>query len=61
VAGISAQGGAVHWRTISAAGEARRNETPVATAGMLIRKPVGEVLKAIVDPAFTSRFRSPAG
>ncbi len=29
---------------------------PVATAGMLIRRPVGEVFEAFVDPALTSRF-----
>jgi uncharacterized protein YndB with AHSA1/START domain len=31
-------------------------QTPVATAGMLIRKPVAEVFDAFVDPAITSRF-----
>lgn len=30
--------------------------TPVASAGMLIRRPVGEVFEAFVDPAVTSRF-----
>ncbi|WP_332678011.1 SRPBCC family protein [Brevundimonas sp.] len=29
---------------------------PVASAGMLIRRPVGEVFKAFADPAITSRF-----
>lgn len=29
---------------------------PVATAGMLIRRPVGEVFEAFTDPAITSRF-----
>ncbi len=29
---------------------------PVAGAGMLIRRPVGEVFAAFVDPAITSRF-----
>lgn len=29
---------------------------PVATAGMLIRRPVHEVFEAFVDPAVTSRF-----
>jgi uncharacterized protein YndB with AHSA1/START domain len=32
------------------------NEIPVATAGMLIRKPVAEVFEAFVDPAITARF-----
>jgi uncharacterized protein YndB with AHSA1/START domain len=31
-------------------------EAPVARAQMLIRKPVGEVFEALVDPAVTSRF-----
>lgn len=31
-------------------------ETPVARAAMLIRKPVGEVFEAFVDPAITSHF-----
>ena len=30
--------------------------TPVASAGMLIRRPVAEVFEAFVDPAITSRF-----
>ena len=30
--------------------------TPVATAQMLIRKPVAQVFEALVDPAITSRF-----
>jgi uncharacterized protein YndB with AHSA1/START domain len=29
---------------------------PVARAGMLIRRPVGEVFEAFADPAVTSRF-----
>lgn len=29
---------------------------PVATAGLLIRRPVAEVFEAFVDPALTSRF-----
>lgn len=29
---------------------------PVASAGMLIRRPVAEVFEAFVDPAITSRF-----
>ena len=29
---------------------------PVATAQMLIRKPVAEVFEALIDPAITSRF-----
>jgi uncharacterized protein YndB with AHSA1/START domain len=29
---------------------------PVAKAAMLIRKPVGEVFEAFIDPAITSRF-----
>ena len=29
---------------------------PVASAGMLIRRPVAEVFKAFVDPAITARF-----
>ena len=29
---------------------------PVATAGMLIRRPVAEVFEAFLDPALTSRF-----
>lgn len=29
---------------------------PVATAGMLIRRPVSEVFRAFVDPAVTTRF-----
>lgn len=29
---------------------------PVASAGMLIRRPVGEVFEAFVDPAITARF-----
>lgn len=29
---------------------------PVATAGMLIRRPVSEIFEAFVDPAITSRF-----
>lgn len=32
------------------------NETLVATAGMLIRKPPAEVYEAFIDPAVTSRF-----
>ncbi|MDW6021939.1 SRPBCC family protein [Mesorhizobium sp. BAC0120] len=31
-------------------------ETPIATAGMLIRRPVEEVYEAFIDPAITSRF-----
>ena len=31
-------------------------ETPVAKAAMLIRKPVGEVFEAFIDPAITTRF-----
>ncbi|TXL71474.1 polyketide cyclase [Vineibacter terrae] len=31
-------------------------QAPVATAGMLIRKPVAEVFNAVVDPAVTTRF-----
>ncbi|TIU66027.1 MAG: polyketide cyclase, partial [Mesorhizobium sp.] len=31
-------------------------ETPVAEAGMLIRRPVAEVFEAIVDPAITRKF-----
>jgi uncharacterized protein YndB with AHSA1/START domain len=31
-------------------------QTPVAKAAMLIRKPVGEVFEAFIDPAITSRF-----
>ena len=31
-------------------------EKPVASAGMLIRRPVAEVFEAFVDPAVTSRF-----
>jgi uncharacterized protein YndB with AHSA1/START domain len=31
-------------------------DPPVATAQMLIRKPVAEVFEAVVDPAITSRF-----
>ena len=31
-------------------------QVPVATASMLIRKPVGEVFEAFVDPAITSKF-----
>ncbi len=31
-------------------------ETPVAVAGMLIRKPIDEVYEAFIDPAITSRF-----
>ena len=31
-------------------------QTPVAKAAMLIRKPVGDVFEAFVDPAITSRF-----
>lgn len=31
-------------------------ETPVAKAGMLIRRPVGEVYEAFLDPTITSRF-----
>ena len=30
--------------------------TPVASSGMLIRRPVSEVFEAFVDPAVTSRF-----
>ena len=33
-----------------------RTDTPAATAAMLIRRPVGEVFQAFVDPAITSRF-----
>ena len=29
---------------------------PIANAGMLIRRPVGEVFEAFVDPAVTTRF-----
>ena len=29
---------------------------PIASAGMLIRKPIAEVFEAFVDPAITSRF-----
>ncbi len=32
------------------------NQTPVAVAGMLIRKPLNEVYDAFIDPAVTSRF-----
>ncbi len=32
------------------------NQTPVAVAGMLIRKPINEVYEAFIDPAITSRF-----
>jgi uncharacterized protein YndB with AHSA1/START domain len=32
------------------------NESPVATAGMLIRKPLAQVYEAFIDPAVTSRF-----
>lgn len=31
-------------------------DAPVAKAQLLIRKPVGEVFEALVDPAITSRF-----
>lgn len=31
-------------------------QAPVATAQMLIRKPVAQVFEALVDPAITSRF-----
>ncbi|TIU28809.1 MAG: polyketide cyclase [Mesorhizobium sp.] len=31
-------------------------ETPTAEAGMLIRRPVGEVFEAIVDPVITTKF-----
>jgi uncharacterized protein YndB with AHSA1/START domain len=31
-------------------------EPPIATTGMLIRAPVGEVFKAFVDPDVTTRF-----
>lgn len=40
----------------AAADEAVLNEEPVATAAMLIRRPVAEVFDAFVDPAVTSRF-----
>jgi uncharacterized protein YndB with AHSA1/START domain len=30
--------------------------TPVATTGMLVRKPVADVFEAIVDPSITSKF-----
>lgn len=32
------------------------NATPVATAGMLIRRPIGEVYEAFIDPEVTARF-----
>jgi uncharacterized protein YndB with AHSA1/START domain len=32
------------------------NKPPTAEAGMLIRRPVGEVFNAIVDPAVTAKF-----
>ncbi|MDO1559584.1 SRPBCC family protein [Brevundimonas sp. 2R-24] len=32
------------------------NDAPVASAGMLIRKPVDEVFEAFVDPTITTRF-----
>jgi len=31
-------------------------KTPVATAGMLIRRPADAVFEAFVDPAITARF-----
>ena len=37
-------------------GRMARTDTPAATAAMLIRRPVGEVFQAFVDPAITSRF-----
>jgi uncharacterized protein YndB with AHSA1/START domain len=32
------------------------NDAPVASAGMLIRRPAGEVFEAFADPAVTARF-----
>ena len=32
------------------------HKAPIATAGMLIRKPAGEVYEAFVDPAITTKF-----
>lgn len=32
------------------------SQPPVATAAMLIRKPIGEVFEAFVDPSITSQF-----
>ncbi len=29
---------------------------PVASAGMLVRRPVAEVFEAFIDPAITARF-----
>jgi uncharacterized protein YndB with AHSA1/START domain len=37
-------------------GRMARTDTPAATAAMLIRRPVGEVFEAFVNPAITSRF-----
>jgi len=33
-----------------------RQNAPIATAQMLIRKPVGEVFEAFIDPAMTTKF-----
>jgi uncharacterized protein YndB with AHSA1/START domain len=35
---------------------AKVGDSPIAQAGMLIRRPVEAVFQALVDPAITSRF-----
>jgi uncharacterized protein YndB with AHSA1/START domain len=40
----------------AAMGDLKLTKVPVASTGMLIRKPVGDVFEALVNPEITSRF-----